>query len=182
MREIKKGGKLPKKDINLITLLANTRTGQLRAILKKYGSKDATNYDDLELKFAEMYQTSPDKIAIEKELAEIHPHRSFILKHLAPKPEPTEQSANEGIANFVREHQSNCSGTCSCNTQAHSNACGCSNFDGPSKTNPYFKERTETDYKFGSKPSDWIGPMMLLATIGIVVVAVVSATKKSSKV
>lgn len=33
-----------------------------------------------------MYAYSPKKIDIEKEFAEIHPHKDFILKYLAPKP------------------------------------------------------------------------------------------------
>lgn len=182
MRDKRKGNKMPKKDINLITLLANTRTGQLSDILKKYGNQEATSYDDLEMKVAEMYRTSPDKLAIENELANIHPHRSFILKHLAPKQEPTEQSANEGIATFVKEKDgySNCGGNtdCGCN-QSHSNACGCSHFDGPSSTNPYWKnkERTPSDFKFGSNPTDWIGPIALVGVIGIIAFAMISASK-----
>lgn len=177
---------MPKQEINLITLLANTRTGQLRNILKKYGNQEATSYDDLEMKVAEMYRTSPDKIAIENELAQIHPHRSFILKHLAPKPEPTEQSANKGIATFVKEKDgySNCGGNtdCGCN-HSHSNACGCSHFEGGgSSTNPYWKNNDTypPNYKFGSNPTDWIGPIALVGVFGIIAFAIVSSNKKLS--
>jgi len=161
----------PKKNLNLISLLANTRTKQLCLILKKYGNVDANNYDDLELKVAQMYEASPDKLAIEKELAEIHPHRSFILKHLAPKPEPTEKSANEGIANFVKEHQSNCNGNHSCSCNNHSNACGCSHFEGPTNANE--------PYKFGTKPTDWIGPI-IMASVLLVGFGILFKTEKST--
>lgn len=141
-----------KPNITLIKLLAIQRTPQLRAILKKYGKEDAKSYADLELKVAELYANSDDKIALEKEFAEIHPHKSFILKHLAPK-EKNIDEIKEEMLKFANEETSNCEGNskCKCN-ETKSNACGCgmSNADG-----------TETGGIMPTNLKSWIGPISL---------------------
>lgn len=78
--------KIPKKDITLMTLIACEATGPARRILKKHGVSDAKNYDDLEVKLAQLYfHPETDKIALEKELAEIHPHRNWLMKYAEPQ-------------------------------------------------------------------------------------------------
>ncbi len=68
----------------LIYAIAKGSTGDARNLLKKYSGKDARNIRDLEFKLAEFYKNSDDKPTLEKELANIHPHKDFILKYLAP--------------------------------------------------------------------------------------------------
>lgn len=70
----------------LLSVLANGSTEKANAILKKYSGQTANNTKDLEIKLARTYAVSPSKIDIEKEFAEIHPHKDFILKYTQPKP------------------------------------------------------------------------------------------------
>jgi hypothetical protein len=69
-----------KKEITLMTLLANEATADSRKLLKKYNKADAKDCADLEVKLAQLYFGTPDKLAIEKDFAEIHPHKNWILK------------------------------------------------------------------------------------------------------
>jgi hypothetical protein len=77
--------KQPKKDINLMTLLAFESTGDARRLLKKYGLEDAKSYGDLEIKLAELYTSVDDKLQLEKDLAEIHPHKKWLLRTIGCK-------------------------------------------------------------------------------------------------
>jgi hypothetical protein len=78
--KVKDGG----QEITLMTVLANEATGPSRKILREYGAKDARDYKDLEVKLAELYFNTQDKVALEKKLALIHPHRKWILKNSEP--------------------------------------------------------------------------------------------------
>ena len=69
----------------LLSVLANGSTDKANAILKKYSGQTATNTKDLEIKLARTYAVSPSKIDIEKDFADIHPHKEFILKYNLPK-------------------------------------------------------------------------------------------------
>lgn len=131
----KQTNKLQKK-ITILGCLANESTGKSRKLLKKHGKADATDHRDLEMKLSQLYKETDDKKALEKEFAEIHPHRDFILKHCAPKPEPVAvetkeveivvaEPVKEVEPNFslMPEQKSNCAGVGGC-------SCGCSGFDG----------------------------------------------------
>jgi hypothetical protein len=172
---IKKPGKKPKAKISLLTLLANTKTADARRLLKKYGQTDAKDYNDLALKLAELYQSSSEKVAIEKEFAEMHPHKALILRNLVPKPLPIEEKANftqEETDNLHRQFigkdgYSNCSGNSNL-----SNACGCgSHFDG---NNPTTKEPMH-------QIKDWIGPTMLVFVMGTMAYIILSLNKANNK-
>lgn len=178
-----KPGKKPKTKISLLTLLANTKTADARQLLKKYGKGDATDYNDLALKLAELYQSSDEKVAIEKEFAEMHPHKDLILRNLTPKPIPVEEKANFTQAETDQLHRqfigsnmngySNCGGnpTCSCNSK-FSNACGCgSGFDG----------NTQSTNAPMSKMTDWIGPIALVFAMGTIAYMLVSVHKSHNK-
>jgi CHASE3 domain sensor protein len=89
--KIAKGG----QEITLMTVLANEATGPSRKLLKQYGQPDAKNYQDLEVKLAELYFNTKDKVELEKQLAEIHPHKNWILKNVQPVIE--EKSKQEQI-------------------------------------------------------------------------------------
>lgn len=74
-------GNWAKKEISLLTLLANESTDGSRKILKKYNKSDAVNHKDLENKLAELYFSTIDKVELEKEMAKIHPHREWLMKY-----------------------------------------------------------------------------------------------------
>tara|TARA_R110001592_G_scaffold43848_5_gene141856 strand:- start:782 stop:1291 length:510 start_codon:yes stop_codon:yes gene_type:complete len=75
--------KAKKKEITLMTILANEATKESQAILSKYKKPKAQSYSDLEMKLAELYfAPKTDKIILEKELASIHPHKTWLIKTL----------------------------------------------------------------------------------------------------
>ncbi len=181
MRRIKLGSKATDgqdpKGTSLISLLANTKTSGCRKILKKYGVADATSIPDLEDKLVMLYRQSNDQPALELEFAQIHPHRSFILKNLAPKateeaPTMPKSQIDDMHRQFIGEAAfSNCSGgQCSCDScsqKRFSNACGCSSsLDGQSPP-PYSMyeynkmDRTETSVMLV------LGGLTLLAMTGL---------------
>jgi len=63
-----------------MTLLANESASESRRLLKRYNKPDAKDCADLEVKLAQLYFETQDKLALEKELAAIHPHKEWILK------------------------------------------------------------------------------------------------------
>ena len=73
-----------KPSISFLKVLAQGSSDKARDLLKKYGRGDAANYKDLEEKLAKLYQTHPDKIELEKEFIEIHPHKEFLKKYDTP--------------------------------------------------------------------------------------------------
>jgi hypothetical protein len=73
-----------KKEITLMTVLAYESTGDAQKLLKKYGREPAKGYADLEIKLANLYFDTPDKVQLEKELAEIHPHKKWLLDNIQP--------------------------------------------------------------------------------------------------
>lgn len=91
-----------KKDITLMTLLAYEATKESRQLLRKHNHPDAKSIQDLEAKLAELYFETKDKIALEKEFAEIHPHRKWLEKYIKPAPQPVVISAE----NIVKEEVS----------------------------------------------------------------------------
>lgn len=88
---MKRNNKLNKRkqEITLMTILANEADKESRHILKKYNKPNARDHADLEVKLAELYFEQDDKLAIEKDLAEIHPHKNWIVRtlDLIPKSE-----------------------------------------------------------------------------------------------
>jgi hypothetical protein len=84
-----------RKDITLMTILANEATAESRKLLKKYGKADAQSHADLEQKLAELYFNTSDKVQLEKEMAAIHPHRKWIEKYIEPKVEVVETKVEE---------------------------------------------------------------------------------------
>jgi hypothetical protein len=73
-----------KKEITLMTVLAYESTSDAQKLLKKYGREPAKGYADLEIKLANLYFDTPDKVQLEKELAEIHPHKIWLLDNTQP--------------------------------------------------------------------------------------------------
>jgi len=115
-------------------LLAECSTDEARALLKKYGMPPAKNKAELELALARLYKTCDDKKRLEKDFAEIHPHKEFLKKYIAPKPTVKSEVVVEEIksetttpsitpAPQMPEPISNCNGNPNCN-------CNNSNFSG----------------------------------------------------
>ena len=65
----------------LLSVLASGSTPEARRLLKDYCGEDAFSEVDLENKLASLYATSTSKLDLEKEFANIHPHKEFILKY-----------------------------------------------------------------------------------------------------
>lgn len=108
-----------------MTLLANEATADSRKLLKKYNKADAKDCADLEVKLAQLYFGTPDKLAIEKDFAEIHPHKNWILKRTkveeVEKPEVVE----------IEQPKSSAEGDCgNPNCPVHGKCCTTSNADG----------------------------------------------------
>lgn len=128
-----KRNKPPKQEITLMTLLANEATEDSRKLLKKYNKADAKDCADLEVKLAQLYFDTPDKLAIEKDLAEIHPHKNWLLKRTK-----VEEVEKPEVVEVVKQ-TSNADGDCgNPNCPVHGKCCGCSSADGI-PTNPYFR-------------------------------------------
>jgi hypothetical protein len=71
-----------KKEVTLMTLLANEATSDSRKLLNEYKQADATSEADLEQKLANLYFATDDKIQLEKKLANIHPHKNWLVRTL----------------------------------------------------------------------------------------------------
>jgi hypothetical protein len=150
----RKGG----QEITLMTVLANEATGPSRKLLKEYGMADAKNYTDLEVKLAELYFNTTDKVALEKKLAAIHPHKNWILRNVQPVIE--EKSKQEQ----VEEVKSNADGSCMCpQCQKSTNY---SNASGPDQPSSKFDMNM------------LIVPSMLIAMVGLTYVLVLKSVSK----
>jgi len=73
---------------SLLTILSINAPDECENIIRKHGGNVGRNTDarDLELKLAELYAKSNNKIDLEKDFANAHPHKDFILKYNKPKP------------------------------------------------------------------------------------------------
>ena len=121
-----------------MTLLANEATEDSRKLLKKYNKADAKDCADLEVKLAQLYFDTQDKLAIEKDFAEIHPHKNWLLKRTK-----VEEVAKPEVAEVV-QLTSNADGDCgNPNCPVHGKCCGSSNADGKT-TNPYYRSDEDT--------------------------------------
>jgi hypothetical protein len=154
-KKIAKGG----QEITLMTVLANEATAPSRKLLKEYGMQDAKNYQDLEIKLAELYFNTKDKVALEKKLATIHPHKNWILKNVQPV---IEEKSNQ---EQVEEVKSNATGDRMCPRCQKLFNQEFSNVEGVTK-------EPQTNY------AGLIVPSMLIAVIGLTYVLILKATQK----
>ncbi|MES2287569.1 MAG: hypothetical protein V4547_17880 [Bacteroidota bacterium] len=139
--------KLPKPPrITIMELLAVNCTAQSRALLDKYNAPQPKNYEDLKDKLAELYTNCPDKKQLEKEFAEMHPHKEWIIDYVAPAPvkadikvEPvkTEQVTKVLDDGYYNMHgPSNQRHSCSCGCGGHSNFLGANTGTQSNKVDP----------------------------------------------
>ena len=163
-----------KKRITLLGVIANGSTSEARKLLKKYDEQDAVNHEDLEFKLTKLYSKAPDKIELEKELANIHPHKEFIMKYNSPKTELTEIPADviaktKSMAiNPEQYSTSNMCGSCGSSFGGISNACGCSvsNATGTTSTN-----KTE------SQSSSLNSGILVMGMLGIITIFALTIRK-----
>jgi len=137
-----------KKEVTLMTLLANEAAEDSIKVLKKY-KPDEKVYDfaDLENKLSDLYVESANKAELEKELAEIHPHKKWLLKYIQPRIE----IKKEIVEVAKPEVKSNCEGNPNCNCKKKADQ---SSFDGGNKQ----ELMTMTDY---------IGLSLVVSVIGV---------------
>ena len=140
----------------LLSALAFGATDEAQKILATNGMKEANTYEELEYNLAKLYANSTDKIALEKEFAEIHPHSKFILKYLAPKvPTLDKKELDEGNIEYentapkIVEITSSANGTCNC---------GCSSAEGTIQT------PQKIDYNI-------LALVSVVAIVGLVIIA-----------
>lgn len=119
---MKNKGKNKQEYKTLLSALAFGSTDESQKILAENNIPEAKTYEELEYKLAKLYSSSNDKIKLEKQFAEIHPHSKFILKYLAPKkeetPEVIETLKSEVAQPQIVEIKSNASGDCGCTSSA----------------------------------------------------------------
>lgn len=164
-----------KKKITVLGLIANESTSDARKLLHKYGIEDAVNHADLEVKLSQMYAKADDKKKLEKELAEIHPHKALILEYLVPKAEeiiaPTEaikEIAKEELKPEIKSNCSGCSSFSNCSgASGSSNACGCSNATGSTAS-------VKAPEQIVSRNND----VVILATLGLIGIFALVVSKR----
>lgn len=116
-----------------MTLLANDATSDARKILKKYGKPDAQDHEDLEVKLSQLYIETQDKRALEKDMADIHPHKKWLLKYVAPPVEVVkkEEVKIEAIPEPIKEVVKQCGCPRCMNFEGYH-----SSFEGTTNTSP----------------------------------------------
>jgi hypothetical protein len=132
------------KKITIMGLLANGSTDEARALLKKYGYPDAKNRSDLELQLAKLYKDADDKRQVEKDFAQIHPHKEFISRYIfsAPKETIAVQTVEEISTAPIPQSATE---TKNVIDEAKSCSCGFSNLDGNTNQPANSNVRTEND-------------------------------------
>jgi hypothetical protein len=163
--------KQPKREITLMTILASEATKESRKLLKKYNRPDAKSYADLEVKLAELYQSTPDKFLLEKEMAEIHPHKKWIIKRLELD-KPKEIKADVVEAEKPKQMPASTNIVCAnpyCPIHGTIPMCEYSNASGnPMMLNPLSKPSGESKNEAVSKsPTDIIGLLGIVAIVGM---------------
>ncbi len=119
--------KLPRPPkITIVELLAVNCTAQSRELLNKYNVPQPKNYEELQAKLAELYATCPDKKQLEKEFAQMHPHKEWIIDYVAPAPVKAEIKVDpvktETTTKVLDDGYYNMHGPMN---QRHSCSCGC---------------------------------------------------------
>jgi hypothetical protein len=167
-----------KQEITLMTLLANESASESRKLLKKYNKPDAKNCADLEVKLAQLYFDAPDKLAIEKELAEIHPHKEWILKRT--KVEEVEKPVEVVEAQKTSSAEGDC---CNPYCPVHGKCIPTSNFDDFTKSQSSDKPKESRDLNLRSDENNRMNSYQsIVPIIGLVaVVGFMAYLLKSNK-
>jgi hypothetical protein len=144
----------------LLSALAFGSTDEAQKILLNNGMKEANTYEELEYDLAKLYSTATDKIKIEKQFAEIHPHSKFILKYLSPKIEPnTKEVRKEDLQTMETETTPPTIVEMSSSLSGNSCSCGCSSAEGTVAI-----QQNKIDYNA-------LALVSIVAIVGIVMIA-----------
>lgn len=163
---------------SLISTLANASTKKANALLVKYNKEVAGDTNDLKIKLAKLYAEAPDKIQVEKDFAQIHPHYTFLAKYVTEKKveKPKEvdvKAVEDKLVKQIVAHDgySNANGS----EDNFLNACGCgcqhcrnrmSGFDGPG--NQGSQKNSAMDY---------IGIIGMVGVIGVAFYVITKTVK-----
>lgn len=115
----------------LLPLISRAATEDAIKLLQKHGQGNVENYKQLEQKLAALYSQSSDKSGLEKELAEIHPHKKWIQKTLqleVVKPDQAKTSSadsDEEEIKMRKKYSSCCGFSGACGTEGAGNCEGC---------------------------------------------------------
>jgi hypothetical protein len=145
----------------LLSALAFGSTDEAQKILSDNGIKEADSYEELEYNLAKLYSNATDKVAIEKQFAEIHPHSKFILKYLSPKIEPKEDKEirKEDLQTMETETTPPTIVEMSSSASGNSCGCGCSSAEGTVAI-----QQNKIDYNA-------LALVSIVAIVGIVMIA-----------
>lgn len=90
--------------ITIMGLLAECSTDDARKLLVKYNMPHAKNKAELELSLARLYKNTDDKKKLERDFAQIHPHRRFLEKYNVKQSPITPKETNEDkIENIIND-------------------------------------------------------------------------------
>jgi len=162
-------------DISLMTILANEATDGSRKLLRKYNRPDAKGYKDLEQKLAELYFDTTDKVQLEKEMAEIHPHKKFLSKYIKPEVVVTETK-------ILEESKSNADGEGCCEEcrqqRRMRNRATC-----PCALGGYWEQKSNVEGIIETKEQknsalDLVIPIALVGIVTIGLIAIIKTTNK----
>ena len=128
--------------------------------------KDYEKYSGLlfEKKLADLYFATEDKVQLEKDMAEIHPHKNWLLKTIKPIEEKSEVIEELKAPVIDRTKECACCPSCSMNNSK-------SNFYGDVDNETRKTSNRLTSYE------TLIGPVMILAIFSLAAITVVKASK-----
>jgi hypothetical protein len=108
---------------SLLTILTISNPSACKEILAKY-SNDSSVRDmkELQMKLARTYAVSSNKIDMERDFAQIHPHKDFIMKYFLPKEEFVVKDSPVMIETPAEPTKS--ANGCNCECSKYSNAEG----------------------------------------------------------
>ena len=162
-----------KQKVSLLGVISNGSTGKARQLLKSYNEPDAKSHEDLHFKLSNLYRTTTDKLKLEKELAEIHPHKEFILKYCTPeKQADVEIDPKEVEAKTKVIATGGCScGNPNCQNSKFLNSGGCSNFSSQSSCACGCSSGIDGNTSISKEPKNAANnDLMILGIIGIITI------------
>ncbi len=71
------------KDMLLTVLAFQAPKESVKLLMKHNPNVKIRNYEQIEYELGNLYVNSTDKVGLEKEFAQIHPHRDWLLKYIA---------------------------------------------------------------------------------------------------
>jgi len=155
-----------------MTLLANEATKGSSAILKKYNIPKAKNHHDLEVKLAELYfAPKTDKLQLETELAEIHPHKKWITRALKLKSGEEVEKLEQELLESAKKSQEEIENLKAKCEKEHGSDSKTSNFSGNENT-----QANSSDKKL-TNSMEVISLVSIVGLVGILGVTLIVVSK-----